>query len=279
MITQLNTSTRWQSITMMAEPALYRLLAWSSPGYPTGAFSYSHGLEWAVETGGVANLQGLLDYVTGVLERGGGWVDAVLFAHAWRATPEAGETVARIEPGSLAEAIAPAMLSPIANSHAVETPTATAELDAIAQLAAAFRSSSETALESRQQGNAFLDVTRKAWPHPTLDAFATRQTAAGIPVAHCIAVAIACAAHEIALNPALHSYLHAVAANLVSAGARLIPLGQTQAQIAIARLSPVITGVVERALATSLDDLGTAAPAIELCSLRHETQYTRLFRS
>jgi urease accessory protein len=229
---------------MMAEPALYRLLTWSSPGYPTGAFSYSHGLEWAVETGDVTNLQGLLDYVTAVLERGGGWIDAVLFAHAWRATP-----------------------------------AATAELDTIAQLAAAFRSSSETALESRQQGNAFLDVTRKAWPHPTLDAFATRQTAAGIPVAHCVAVAIACAAHEVALTPALHAYLHAVAANLVSAGARLIPLGQTQAQIAIARLSPVITGIVERALATSLDDLGTAAPAIELCSLRHETQYTRLFRS
>jgi urease accessory protein len=232
-----------RGITMMAEPALYRLLTWSSPGYPTGAFSYSHGLEWAVETGEVANLQGLLDYLTGVLERGGSWVDAVLFVHAWRATPR-----------------------PL-------------ELDAIAQLAAAFRGSSETALESRQQGAAFLDVTRKAWPHPTLDAFATRQTEAGTPVAHSVAVAVACAAHEIPLSPALHSYIHAVAANLVSAGARLIPLGQTQAQIAIARLSPLITNIVQRALATSLDDLGTAAPAIELCSLRHETQYTRLFRS
>ena len=229
---------------MMADPALYRLLAWSSPGYPTGAFSYSHGLEWAVETGDVTNLQGLLDYVTAVLERGGGWIDAVLFAHAWRVTP---------------------------NSQ---------ELDTVAELAAAFRSSSETALESRQQGASFLDVTRKAWPHPTLDAFAVRQAqAGGAPVAHCIAVAVTCAAHEIALIPALQAYLHAVAANLVSAGARLIPLGQTQAQIAIARLSPVIAGIVERALATSLDDLGTAAPAIELCSLRHETQYTRLFRS
>jgi urease accessory protein len=73
--------------------------------------------------------------------------------------------------------------------------------------------------------------------------------------------------------------MHAVAANLVSAGARLIPLGQTQAQIAIARLSPTLTEIIERALKTPLDDLGTAAPAIELCSLRHETQYTRLFRS
>jgi urease accessory protein len=232
---------------MMTESALYRLLAWSSPGYPTGAFSYSHGLEWAVESGAVGDLQGLLDYVTAVVSRGGGWVDAVLFAHAWRAVSN--------------------------------TADAQAHLDTLAQLAAAFRGSAETALESRQQGAAFLDVTRKAWPHPTLDAFAQRTASDRTPVSHCLAVAVACAAHGIALTPALHSYVHAVAANLVSAGARLIPLGQTQAQIAIARLSPTITAIIERALATSLDDLGTAAPAVELCSLRHETQYTRLFRS
>ena len=231
----------------MSDPALYKLLAWSSPGYPTGAFSYSHGLEWAVETGDVKNLQGLLDYVTAVLSRGGGWVDAVLFSHAWRATST--------------------------------TPQALVDLDTLTQLAAAFRGSSETALESRQQGGAFLDVTRKAWPHPALEAFAIRQAQAGTTVAHCIAVAVACAAHAIALAPALHSYIHAVAANLVSAGARLIPLGQTQAQTAIAQLAPVITDIAERAQTTSLDDLGTAAPPIELCSLRHETQYTRLFRS
>ena len=225
----------------MNENALYQLLAWSSPGYPTGAFSYSHGLEWAVESGAVTNLPTLLDYITAVLTRGGAWVDAVLFAHAWRLA---------------------------------DRPS---QLDELSQLATAFRGSAETALESRQQGAAFLDVTRKAWPHAALDAFAQRQ--AGTPVAHCIAVALACAAHDIPLVPALHSYLHAVAANLVSAGARLIPLGQTQAQIAIARLSPTITEIVERAPTTSLDDLGTAAPLVEICSLRHETQYTRLFRS
>src|SRR6202041_906352 len=104
-----------RATAMTTDPALYRLLAWSSPGYPTGAFSYSHGLEWAVETGDVKNLQGLLDYVTAVLSRGGGWVDAVLFVPAWRCASEA-------------------------------------ELDTITQLAAAFRGSSETALESRQQG-------------------------------------------------------------------------------------------------------------------------------
>jgi urease accessory protein len=229
----------------MTEAALYRLLAWSSPGYPTGAFSYSHGLEWAVEAGDVTNLDELINYVTAVLSRGGGWIDAVLFAQAWRATQ-------------------------------LDDPP---RLEYLAQLAAAFRGSAETALESRQQGAAFLDVTRKAWPHPTLDALASQSAITDTPVTHCIAVAVACAAHDISLHPALHAYIHAVATNLVSAGARLIPLGQTQAQIAIARLSTTIAEIVERALATPLDDLGTSAPGVELCSLHHETQYTRLFRS
>ena len=250
----------------LTDQSLFQLLAWSSPGYPTGAFSYSHGLEWAVETGDVTNLLTLLDYVTAVLSRGGAWVDAVLFAHTWRAAPDA----------ATPDVATPDAATPDAATLGLATPDA-ATLDSLSELASAFRGSSETALESRQQGSAFLDVTRKAWPHPTLDNFAQRHT--GQPVAHCVTVAVACAAHNIALTPALHAYLHAVAANLVSAGARLIPLGQTQAQIAIARLSPILTDVVEHALKTSLDDLGTAAPAIELCSLRHETQYTRLFRS
>jgi urease accessory protein len=220
-------------------------LAWSSPGYPTGAFSYSHGLEWAVESGAVTTPEELIDYVTAVLTRGGGWVDAVLFAQSWRA------------------------------AHAEDNP----HLDFLSQLAAAFRGSCETALESRQQGAAFLDVTRRAWPHSMLDACAARAKVSDTPIAHCIAVAVACAAHDIAATPALHAYIQAVAANLVSAGARLIPLGQTQAQIAIARLATTVTATVHRAQEAPLEDLGTCAPAVELCSLHHETQYTRLFRS
>jgi urease accessory protein len=221
--------------------ALYHLLTWSSPGYPTGAFSYSHGLEWAVESGSVTDLASLLDYVTAVISRGGGWVDAVLFAHTWRAADD---------------------------PHSV---------DQLSELSCAFRGSAETSLESRQQGTAFLQVTCTAWPHRLLDAFAARQ--AGRPVAHSVVVALACAAHGIALDSALHAYVHAVAANLVSAGARLVPLGQTDAQIAIARLAPVVNQVSQRASDTNLDELGTSVPGQELCSLLHETQYTRLFRS
>lgn len=221
--------------------ALYRLLAWTSPGYPTGAFSYSHGLEWAVEQGAVRDAGGLVDYVSAVLERGGGWVDAVLFAHTHRSAHDA------------------------------------AALDELAELAAAFRGSAETALESRQQGSAFLQVTRRAWPHAGLEAFAARNS--GRPLAHCTAVALACALHGIGLVPALGAYLHALAANLVSAGVRLVPLGQTDGQIAIARLAPCVERLCAAAAITALDELGTAAPMLELCCLRHETQYTRLFRS
>lgn len=223
------------------DASLYRLLAWCSPAYPTGAFSYSHGLEQAVEAGSVYDLTTLTDYVLAVLSRGGGWVDAVLFAHIWQATDH------------------PAML------------------DELTELAGAFRGSAETLLESTQQGQAFLDITRRASPHPMLESFAARH--AGRPMAHCAAVALACAAHCIDLAPALNAYLFCVAANLVSAGARLIPLGQTQAQIAIAQLGPQLADIGRRARLTKLDDLGTAAPGVELCSMLHETQYTRLFRS
>lgn len=228
----------------------FQLLAWCSPAYPTGAFSYSHGMEWAVERGTVTTLEGLLDFIGAVLARGGGWVDAVLFAHAWRAAQEP-------EP--------------------VWDRSARAQLRSVAELAGAMRATAETALESRQQGAAFLEVTVKAWPHPRLTQFAHDMR--GGPVAQSVAVAVACAAHGIELAVALPAFVQVIAANLVSAGARLIPLGQTAAQIAIARLAPVVADVATRALTTDLDDLGTATPALELCSMRHETQYTRLFRS
>jgi urease accessory protein len=221
--------------------AWYKLLVWTSPSYPTGAFSYSHGLEWAVEEGGVRDVATLIDYIDAVLARGGGWIDAVLFARAYECAHEA------------------------------------AAFDDIADLAAAFRGSAETALESQQQGAAFISVTRRAWPHALLDAFAGRR--GDLPVAHSIAMALACAAHGIACEPALSAWLHATAANLVSAGVRLIPLGQTDGQIATARLALRIAAIAADALATPLGELGTAAPLLELCSIRHETQYTRLFRS
>jgi urease accessory protein len=90
---------------------------------------------------------------------------------------------------------------------------------------------------------------------------------------------VACAGHEIPLPPALHLFLQAVTANWVSAGARLVPLGQTDSQRVMGVLEPIIAQTAQRALTASLDDIGSATFRADLASLRHETQYTRLFRS
>lgn len=221
---------------------LYRLLTWLSPAYPTGAFSYSHGLEQAVEDGLVADRAGLLAYVTTVLRDGAGRVDGALLAATWRAAAAGDE-------GALDEA---------------------------AGLAAAWRGTAETALETMQQGTAFAAVTQAAWPDARFAAFAARHPRR---LAHPVAFGAAAAFHGVPLRPALVGWLGAFAASLVSAGVRLVPLGQTDGQVATAALHPVVDAAAEAALAAELDTLGTAAPMLDLLSMRHETQYTRLFRS
>ena len=218
---------------------LLPLGTWLSPAYPVGAFSYSHGLEWTVESGAVADVAGLADYVATVLEAGAGWADLVLLAAAWR-TARAGD-----DDG----------------------------FEQVRELAWALRGTSETALETTQQGASFVLATRAAWPGTPLDRLAG-GTALTYPVAFGAA-----AAGQIPLDAALLGFAQAVAANLVSAGVRLIPLGQTDGQRTLAKLAPIVARIAQTAAATSLDDVGTAAPAIDLSSMRHETQYTRLFRS
>lgn len=227
----------------MASDPLYRLLAWLSPAYPIGAFSYSHGVETAVEEGLIKDRASLVAWLDSVLRRGTGAVDGALFAASWRAATER------------------------------DWPT----FDAIAERATAWRGTSEMALESRQQGGSFLSITRTAWPHAALDDVHQRlEGELALPVA----VALAASVHGIALEQALAGYLHAFTANLVSAALRAVPLGQTDGQIALAALEAAVHEASRAAIEVeSLDEVGTATPLLDWCSLRHETQYTRLFRS
>jgi urease accessory protein len=133
------------------------------------------------------------------------------------------------------------------------------------------------ALEARQQGGSFLSTTRTAWPHPALDAVYERM---GGQLSLAVAVALAAAVHGVALERALEGYLHAFTANLISAAVRTVPLGQSDGQVALATLESAVRRAVEAATSVeSLDEVGTATPLLDWCSLRHETQYTRLFRS
>ncbi len=237
-------ATTGTTITTMStdSAALYRLLTWLSPAYPVGGFSYSHGLETAAEAGLASNRLDLVAYITTVLQAGAGRVDGALLVAAHRA----------------AQAGKPRVL------------------DSVAQLAAAWRGTAETALESMQQGTSFTSITATAWPDARFAAFAARHKGR---LAHPVAFGAAAGFAAVPLLAAVTAWLAAFAANLVSAGVRIIPLGQTDGQLATAALQPIVEAAAQAALAANLETLGTAAPMLDLLSMRHETQYTRLFRS
>src|SRR5262249_32113753 len=144
-----------------------------------------------------------------------------------------------------------------------------------AELAAALAPSAERRLETLAQGTAFLAATLVAWPKPELEILAANGREVALP----IAVGTAAAVHGLPLVETAQAFAQAFAANLVSAGVRLIPLGQSNGLRVLARLEPLIPRVVAAALACTLDDVGGAAIAVDVASMRHETQYTRLFRS
>jgi urease accessory protein len=222
--------------------ALYRLMTWLSPSFPVGAFSYSSGIEWAVEAGDIGDAASLRDWLAAMLADGPGFCDGVFVAHAHRAAASCDE----------------------------------AGLRDIAELAAAFVPSRERQIETSAQGRAFIDIARAAWNCDGLEQIIAH---CGGAIVYPVAVGLVSAAHAIALAPTMHAFLHALISNWISAGARLIPLGQTDSQRVLALLEPVVVATAKRALDASLDQLGSATFRADLAGMRHETQYTRLFRS
>jgi urease accessory protein len=220
---------------------LYRLFAWLSPGFPIGAFAYSHGLEAAVEMGAIHDRTSLAAWVGSILGRGGGRIDADILREAYRAAA-AGDTTA---------------------------------LAAANRRGLAFRATAELALETAAQGAAFLATCRAAWPDPFLDLWAEATTEIAYPAA----VGAAAARAGIGLEPALVAYLEAMAANLVAAGLRLAILGQTDGQRVLAALEALVVAAAAAAIAREPADFGAATFTVDLASMAHETQYSRLFRS
>lgn len=222
--------------------ALYRLMTWLSPAFPVGAFSYSSGIEWAVEAGDITDAASLQDWLSAMLTDGSGFCDGVFLAHAYRAASSGDND----------------------------------SLRDIAELAAAFVPSKERQLETTSQGRAFIEIARSAWNHDGLERLIAACNGA---IVYPVAVGLVSAAHRVPLAATMHGFFHAVTSNWISAGARLVPLGQTDSQRVLAALEPVVVATGARAMTASLDDLGGATFRADLASLRHETQYTRLFRS
>jgi urease accessory protein len=218
-----------------------RLQSWLSPTFPNGAYSYSHGLEWVVEAGHVYDCSSLVDWLEADLYYGSGRNEAVFFTEAYR--------------------------SAIDDDRA--------KLMRVAEVAAASRGTSEFALESSQQATACLNTLRRVWSDRILDLFLEIQFQPVLAVV----LGARSARERIPAGVALPAFLHSYVANLVIAGVRLIPLGQTDGQLAIAELEDAVLSASAQGTCTTLDDLGSAGFMVELASIAHETQYTRLFRS
>jgi urease accessory protein len=224
--------------------ATARLLTWLSPAFPVGAFSYSHGLEQAVEAGHVTNRATLVTWIEGILRYGSGRVDGMVLLEAHRSV-------------TLSDAD---------------------RLRDVVELATAMRGSAELALESNAQGAAFWKAIGAGWP-ALVKAPILRRLADAPAMSYPITVGAVTAVAGINEISVLYAYLTAFCGILVSSAQRLLPVGQSQGLAAIAILEPTITHQVAVLRAASYESLGGAALMVDWCSMRHETQETRLFRS
>lgn len=237
------THTLIPTIMTMDNNALFHLMSWMSPSFPVGAYTYSHGIEYAVEAGLVTQRDNLELWIADILEFGSGRSDAILLAAAYQAT-KSGDMAA---------------------------------LKEIAEIGHAFAPTKEIALETTQQGRAFVSIIGNI----SVDIKSLEMLKAHWqgPIIHPVAIGIAAADHDIPLPQTVAAYLHGFVSNLVSAAVRLVPLGQTDGQRAIAALAADVTRLSEDVMKTTIEDLGSATLMVDWCSALHETQYTRLFRS
>ena len=224
-----------------ADAALLPLMLWLSPAFPVGSFAYSQGLEWAVESGDIHDARSLGGWLVDLLTFGAPRADAILFADCFRAA------VAEDWPELVGEQTRSPSRSPIPPNVAwrprLRAPPLSSPLapHGIANLCVSF-------------------PWRSASPIPS-------------------AVASAAAGHGLPLEASLQAFILAQIAAAVSAVVRLGPIGQTDGQKIQATLIPRIRALAREASGSSLTDLGSCAFRSDIAAMRHETQYSRLFRS
>lgn len=226
-------------------PALARLLQLASPALPVGAYTYSQGLEWAVEDGIVGDQASAEAWIGGLLEHGVGAFEAPLLAalHGAWSTADGGEA------GRLND------------------------------LFLASRETAELRAETVQMGYSLRRLVHElgelgGLPGAALDGIDGIDQIAFPTVWAAVAVA-----WQIAPGAALTAYLWSWCENQTMAALKSVPLGQAAGQRLLLLLGSRIGAVVERALALPEDEWSNFAPAFAIACCRHETQYSRLFRS
>jgi len=222
--------------------SLVRLLQLASPTLPIGAYSYSQGLERVIEDGVVRDAASAQAWIGDLLELVVARGEAPI---AWRLLKAAEGCDWRL----------------------------------FASWNDWFRASRETAelrAETEQMGGS---LAKLASDLQLLDAPPSELSDALSPITLPAAFALAAHGFGISSQAALTAYVWAWLENQVLAAMKLVPLGQVAGQRLLMALGAMIPGVVANSMATVDDDLSTFAPGLALASARHETQYTRLFRS
>ncbi|MBX2880104.1 MAG: urease accessory protein UreF [Granulosicoccus sp.] len=226
--------------TDTSELARIRLLHILSPALPTGAYSYSQGIETAVELGWIAGVEDFSQWITEQIQGSLHYQELPLIIRLYEAASRGDEK----------------------------------GFDEWSHIALAWRDTSESRDEEQFRGVAFLRIL-ESLPDPVFQdlpvASLRRSALAGI--------AWAGAKLEIALNELLLAYAHTWLETTITSGVKLIPLGQSQGQSLQYSLTPLCVDAVQGALMVGEDDIGYANPAISIASCRHETQYTRIYRS
>jgi urease accessory protein len=227
----------------MPAASLLHLMWLASPALPVGGFSYSEGLETAVEAGRVRDESEAGDWLLNQLELSLARSELPLLAQAHRAWAD--HDAARI-----------AVLQ--AWHHAT-------------------RETAELRRQGEQMGRSLLDWLRHSpWAtDPRLQTLADLSPAPGWPIGFALATVLADADTE---HAAL-AFAFGWAENMVQAAMKAVPLGQVAAQRMLGRLTAAIPAAVEQALARPDERRQAFAPMLAILSARHETQYSRLFRS
>jgi len=224
-------------------PQLLRLLHLASPALPIGAFHFSQGLEYAVEAGQVCDESSALDWIDGIAAAGLASLDLPVLHRlhaAWLADDSGAVTHW--------------------NNFLI-----------------ACRETAELREEDRHLGAALLRVLAEFGLETGL--FRAKFTGREGGVAHATSFAFACARWNVAPLSMLQTYAWAWAENQVLAAVKLVPLGQSAGQRVLYALHPRLGAYSARAVEVLDSDIGIATSLQAIASARHETQYTRLFRS
>ena len=222
-----------------SDHAQFRLWQLISPALPVGAYAYSAGLEYAADCGWVTDEAAAQQWISGQLQHNLCTLDVALLARLYQAWQHHDHDTA-------------------ANWN---------------RFLLASRESQELRTEDIHLGAALAQLL------PELGLEAARDWQTPRPTAYATLFALAAAHWQIPLSATAQGYLWAWCENQVAAAIKLIPLGQTAGQRIMSHISQQLAQAVERGLTLCDDDIGAMAPAVAIASAKHETQYSRLFRS